>query len=65
MCVCNCTPTQVFKGDKFGSDQGPSNQNEMNRIKSVPYASTIESIINVQICTRLDLAFVNRMLGRF
>jgi hypothetical protein len=34
-------------------------------MKSVPYASAVESIMYAQVCTCLDLAFITGMLGRF
>jgi hypothetical protein len=52
-------------GGKLGTFQSPKNQLEINEMKSVPYALAIESIMYVQICTRPNLAFVTRLLGRF
>jgi hypothetical protein len=34
-------------------------------MKSVPYASAVESLMYAQVCTHLDLAFVIGMLGRY
>jgi hypothetical protein len=34
-------------------------------MKAVPYASTVGSLIYAQVCTRHDLVFVIRMLGRY
>jgi hypothetical protein len=34
-------------------------------MKSVSYASAIESIMFAQVCTRPNLAFTTRMLGRY
>jgi hypothetical protein len=34
-------------------------------MKSVPYASTIESIMYAQICIRSDLVFTTGMLGTY
>ena len=34
-------------------------------MKSIPYASAIESIMYAQVCTRPDLAFITGVLGRF
>jgi hypothetical protein len=34
-------------------------------MKSVPYASAVESLMYAQVCTRPDLAFVIGMLGRY
>jgi hypothetical protein len=34
-------------------------------MKSVPYALAVESLLHAQVCTRPDLAFMTRMLGRY
>jgi hypothetical protein len=36
-----------MKGDKLGTFQNPRNQLEINEMKSIPYASTVGSIIYV------------------
>jgi hypothetical protein len=65
MHACNPTPTPIVKGDKYGSFQSHRNQYEIDQIKSVPYASAVERLTYAQVCTRPDLAFVTRMLGRY
>jgi hypothetical protein len=34
-------------------------------MKAIPYALAIESLHYAQVCTRLDLAFVTGLLGRY
>ena len=34
-------------------------------MKVVPYSSVVGSLMYAQICTRLDIAFVVGMLGRY
>ncbi|WKA03458.1 hypothetical protein VitviT2T_021565 [Vitis vinifera] len=34
-------------------------------MKNIPYASTFESLMYAQVCTRPDIAFVVGMLGRY
>ena len=34
-------------------------------MKNIPYASAVGSLMYVQVCTRLDIAFVVEMLGRY
>jgi hypothetical protein len=34
-------------------------------MKSVQYASVVRSLMYAQVCTRPDLTFVTRMLGRY
>jgi hypothetical protein len=65
MHACNSTPAPIVKGDKYESYQSPSNQYEIDQIKSVPYASAVGSLIYAQVCTRPDLAFVTEMLDRY
>jgi hypothetical protein len=62
---CATTPLPFAKGDKFGLHQCPKNQLELDQMKNIPYASAVGSIMYVQVCTRSDLAFVVRMLGRY
>ena len=62
---CNAAPTPIVKGDKFGEFQCLKNENGKEQMKSVPYASTIGSIMYAQVCTRQDLAFTTGMLGRY
>jgi hypothetical protein len=59
------THVPLVKGDKLGALQSPRNQLEIDQIKSIPYASTVGSIMYTQVCTRSDLAFITELLGRF
>jgi hypothetical protein len=65
MHMCNSTPAPVVKGDTLTEHQCPKNQYEIERMKSVPYASVLGSIMYAQVCTRPDLAYITGMLGRF
>jgi len=38
---------------------------EIDQRKAVPYASAVGSLQYAQMCTRPDLAFVTRILGRY
>jgi hypothetical protein len=62
---CNLTPAPIVKGVKFVKFQCLRNQYETNEMKAVQYASVVGSLMYAQVCTRLDLAFVIRMLGRY
>jgi hypothetical protein len=62
---CSTMPVSFMKGDKHGTFQSPKNQLEINEMKSIPYASAVESIMYAQVCTRPNLAFVTGLLGRF
>ena len=65
MHACKPSPTPIVKGDSFGEFQCPKNQYEINRMKAVSYASAVGSLQYAQVCTRPDLAFVTRILGRY
>lgn len=65
MHASNSTPAPIVKGDRFENFQCPRNQYGINQIKAVPYASAVGSLMYAQVCTRLDLAFVTGVLGRF
>ena len=65
MQACNAGSAPIAKGNEFGNFQCPKNEYEKEQMKSVPYASTIGSIMYAQVCTRQDLAFTTGMLGRY
>jgi hypothetical protein len=65
MHMCKPSPVSIVKGDRFGKFQCPKNQYEIDRMKAVSYASAIGSLQYAQVCTRPDLTFVIRLLGRF
>jgi hypothetical protein len=58
-------PAPIVKGIKFGKFQCPRNQYEINDMKAVPYTSAVENLMYAQVCTRPDLSFVTRILGRY
>src|SRR3954470_24283899 len=63
MQTSNATPAPIVKGDNFGKFQCPKNQYEIDQMKDKPYDSAVGSLQYVQVCTRLDLAFVTGVLG--
>jgi hypothetical protein len=62
---CKPSPVSIVKGDIFGNFQSPTNQYEIDQMKSVPYASAVGSLMYAQVCTRPDIAFATGMFGRF
>ena len=62
---CKPSPAPIAKGDSFGEFQCPRNQYEIDRMKAVSYASAVGSLQYAQVCTRPNLAFVTRILGRY
>ena len=62
---CSPSPAPIVKGDRYEDFQYPSNQYEIDQMKTVPYASAVGSLQYGQVCTRPDLAFITGLLGRF
>ena len=62
---CSSSKTSIVKGDKFFKGQCPQNDIERYQMKTVPYSLVMGSLIYAQVCTRLDIAFVVGVLGRY
>ncbi|KAJ1277321.1 hypothetical protein BS78_05G285900 [Paspalum vaginatum] len=62
---CKALPAPIVQGDVFGNFQCPKNKYEIDRMKSVSYASAVGSLMYAQVCKRPDLAFTTGMLGRY
>ena len=54
-----------MKGDKLSLNQCPKNDLEKESMKNIAYASVVGSLMYAQVCTRLDIAYAVRMLGRY
>ena len=63
----DCSPsiTPIVKGDRFNLDQCPKNDLEREKMKNIPYASAVGSLMYVHVCTIPDIAFAVGMLGRY
>ena len=61
---CSQSVVPILKGDRYNLNQCPNNDFE-EQMKNIPYASVVSSIMYVYVCTRLDIAFVVSMLGRY
>ncbi|RDX91305.1 hypothetical protein CR513_26740, partial [Mucuna pruriens] len=48
--------TPIAKGDKFSLK---------NEIQKIPYASTVGSLMYAQVCTRPDIVFLVKVLGKY
>ena len=57
--------TLVAKGDKFSLDQCPKNDFEVMEMQKIPYVSATGSLMYAQVCTRLNIAYIVGMLGRY
>ena len=55
----------IAKGDKFSLKQCPNNDLERTEMQKIPYASAVGSLMYAQVCTRPDIAFVVKVLGRY
>ncbi|RVW43523.1 Retrovirus-related Pol polyprotein from transposon TNT 1-94 [Vitis vinifera] len=53
------------KDNMFNLNQCPKNDIEREQMKNIPYASVVGSLMYAQVCTRLDIAIVVGMLGRY
>jgi Reverse transcriptase (RNA-dependent DNA polymerase) len=57
--------TPLAKGDKFSLNQCPKTKLEKSEMHQIPYAFLIGSLMYAQVCTRLDIAYITGMLGRY
>jgi hypothetical protein len=62
---CSTTHAPIVKGDKLWTFQCLKNKYESDQMKSIPYASTVESLMYAQVCTHPDITFIIGLLGRF
>ena len=65
MKICSPSVAPILKGDKLDLNHCPKNDFEREHIKNIPYASSIGSLMYVQVCARPDIAFVVGVLGRY
>ena len=63
--LCSSGKTPIVKGDRFSKGQCPHNDIERDKMKVVPYSSVVSSLMYVQVCTRLDIAFIVGVLSRY
>ena len=65
--MSNCAPgdTPVAKGDKFSLHQCSRNELERKDMERFPYASAVGSLMYAQVCTRLDIAYIVGILGKY
>ena len=52
-------PAPIVKGNRFGNFQCSRSRNEIDQMNMVPYASAIGSLMNVQVRTYTDVAYVS------
>ncbi|XP_042974572.1 secreted RxLR effector protein 161-like [Carya illinoinensis] len=62
---CKASVAPIIKGDKFHKGQSPENALEQEQMKSVPYASTVGSLMYAQVCTRPNICLAVGLLGLY
>ena len=62
---CSSTRAPIVKGDKFSKVHCPQNDDKGEEMRTIPYSSLMGGLMYVQVCIRLDIAFVVGMLGRY
>ena len=55
----------ILRGRKLSKTQCPVTDEEIEKMKDIPYASAMGSIMYVMLCTRPDVALAINMAGRF
>ncbi|VFQ84407.1 unnamed protein product [Cuscuta campestris] len=55
----------MVQGTSLSKTQGASTPEEVERMRNVPYASAIGSIMYAMVCTRLDVAFALSVTSRY
>ena len=65
MSACSHVSTPIQKGETFSKAQCPQNDDEREKMKNVPYASAVGSLMYAQVCTRPDIAYAVGVLGRY
>jgi len=62
---CKSFDTLVTKGDKFSLNQCPKGNLKIQELQKTLYALVVGSLMYVKICTRQDIAYIVRVLGRY
>ena len=55
----------MAKGEKFSLSQCSKNDFEKKEMQKIPYALVVRSLIHAEVCTRLNIAYVTGILGRY
>ena len=62
---CKPLDTPIAKGDKLSLTQCPKNALEIPEMKKFLYAQVVVSFMYAQVCSRPDIAYILRVLGRY
>ena len=55
----------VLQGAKLSQTQSPTAAEDREKMKVIPYASTIRSIMYAMVCTRPDVCLAISLTGRY
>ena len=55
----------VFQGMKLSQTQCPTTSEDREKMKAIPYASAIGSIMYAMLCTRPDVCLAISLAGRY
>ena len=63
----NCKPidTPMAKNEILTKDMCPKTPKQIERMRNVPYANAVGSLIYAMFCTRPDICFAVRMVSRY
>ncbi|KAM1684042.1 hypothetical protein ACFXTN_032150 [Malus domestica] len=62
---CNGCHVPVNKRDHLSKEQCPRTDFEVKKMSEKPYASLVGSLMYANVCTRPDIAYIVKILGRF
>lgn len=62
---CKLGDIPIVKGAKLNKYQCPQNKVEREEMNDRPFGSALGSLINAQVCTRPNIAFIVAVLGRY
>lgn len=62
---CKSGDTAIAKGNKFSLSQCPKGNLEIQEMQKISYVSVVGSLMYAQVRTRMDIAFIVGMLGRY
>ena len=61
----NPIDTPMAKGEKLSDKLCSETPEQKKRMKKVPYANAIGSLMYAMLCTRLDISYTVRMVSRY
>ena len=62
---CNPIDTHMAKGETLCNDLCPKTPEQKERMKKVPYANVVGSLMYAMLCTRPDISYAVGMVNRY